>query len=72
MTINDRTGWTREPMKGVTWENLATIWLRIIEGSSDHKAIGEAREEIIKMGKILDDAWAKEKHQQTGPPDDNL
>ena len=59
-------GWKREPVKGITWENLATLWLRIIEGSKDHKAIGESREEIIKMAGILDDAWAEKKAQEEG------
>jgi len=53
-------------MTGITWANLTTFWLRIIEGSKDHKAIGEAREEIIRMAGILDDAWAEKKAQEEG------
>jgi len=70
--ISEEPEWKQEPMQGITWARLATLWLRIINGSKDPDIIYEAEEEIIRMGKMLDAAWAKEKQQQTGPPNDNL
>jgi hypothetical protein len=65
--------WQPAPMKQtITWARLALLWLRIINGSKDPDVIHEAEEEIIRMGRMLDAAWAKENHQPAGPPDGNL
>ena len=50
--------------KVMTWEHMADVWGRIIYNSESPESIQEARNEIIRMGTLLDDARAEKKEAE--------